>query len=939
MDFPKLLLHIGLILATVTDLCIAVDIKEMHRLPTNSFPFDYNISLIIPDLEKSNTFHGETRVTVTIVRDSYTIGIHSQGLEINKTATTLTNDTITYKATKHTYYHKSNIILLYFGKKLYRGSYILNMKFAGNFSQMGFGSGGFIKIPYADEEGNKKYNRTLAATHFMPNKARRMFPCWDEPAKSAYFYISVMHHQKYIVLSNWPIREQYNVENDMKWTHFDRTNLVPTYLVGVVIVSNFDRVNNTDQSVNVWYRSSLTSSARFVQSIAEQVTPLLEEYTDTRTKRIPKIDHVMIPYYSMASMGDHGIIIYDESEVVYDDSKDFILQKRKVASFVAHEIAYQWFGSFITPSWWTDIWLSVGFAVFFQEYFLDKIFEDWRSMDFFVTETMHYSLYLDNGLLGSVTLNLHDNDTLVSQLFVNQVYGKAPTILRMLHHAVGDEVFRKGITKYFATKQYIAVTPDDFWSVIQSAKDEASWVPRMRDQNFGIKKVMDTWIVQNRYPVLNVTMNYKTGEVAITQKCFRATEDFNNKWWIPISYTDESFPDFNNTMPNNWLKPDETLRVQINTSGWIIVNLQQTAYCRVYYDTAIYEKIIYYLNSQEYTKIHVLNRAQIIDDAYAFLLEDQLDSYIFIDLITYYGRERDYVAWRIMFRILERNKKYFSLPESKGFKLYMVQTIDGVLQHVGYEENPDDDDITKMLRLDTTKWACTVGHAECKRRAAVKLSEHFADPDTYKVPQWWHDWTYYFGLAVANRTTWDKMMELYQRTSDKELWKTLNCAEDPDIIINYLNIIASNTTLFNHEEHALIFNLILENHARNDLVLDYILANFSNIKPRSLDTYPTIQNIIQNVYSDEQWSKVKRFVKTYFHPKLNHSSHFANLIEKRKSDVKELSDIFAKRFGKSQTLIDQLQQKFDYDEEDVNSGLINQDVASVTITMDQDLSA
>ncbi|XP_071561641.1 aminopeptidase N-like [Temnothorax nylanderi] len=372
MEFPKLLLHIGLILATVTDFCIAHDIKHQHRLSTNSFPFDYNISLIIPDLEKSNTFHGETRVTVIIVRESFCISLHSQGLEINKTATTLTNDTITYKPTEHTYDHKTNILLLPFGKKLYRGFYILNMKFAGNFSQTGFGNGGFIKIPYTDEEEDEKYNRTLAATYLLPNKARRMFPCWDEPAINPLFMISVKHHQKYRVLSNWPIRERYNVENDMKWTHFDRTSTVPAYLVGIVIVSDFVPVNNTDQSVNVWCRSSLKSSARFVQSIAERVTPLLEEYTG-RTKGVPKIDHVMVPGYPNASMGDWGIIIYQESKVVYNDSKDPTFQKRNVASLVAHEIAYQWFSNLITPLWWTNMWLNEGFAVYFQAYFLDKV--------------------------------------------------------------------------------------------------------------------------------------------------------------------------------------------------------------------------------------------------------------------------------------------------------------------------------------------------------------------------------------------------------------------------------------------------------------------------------------------------------------------------------------------------------------------------------------
>ncbi|XP_071627911.1 aminopeptidase N-like [Temnothorax longispinosus] len=957
MEFPKLLLHIGLILATVTDLCVADDPNPIHRLPTNSAPFDYNLSLIIPDLEKSNTFHGEIRVTVTIFRDLFDISLHSQGLEINKTATTLTtttpatltNNTITYKPTEHTYDHETNILTLHFERQLFCGtSYILNMKFAGNFSQtdlFGLGGGGFIKIPYTDEEGYKKYNRTLAATYFMPNKARRMFPCWDEPGINAIFYISVMHHQKYMALSNWPIREQYNVENDMKWTHFDRTNLVSAYLVGIVIVSDFDRVNNTDQSVNVWCRSSLTSSARFVQSIAERVTPLLEKYTD-RTKGVPKIDHVMIPDYTTASMGDWGIIIYRESKVVYDESRDPTFRRKEVASLVAYEIAHQWFGNFITPLWWTDMWLNEGFAVYFQAYFLDKLqigFKDSRSMDLFVTGAMHHALHLDDGLLGSVTLNLYDDDTLNNQLFVDQVREKAPAILRMLHHAVGDEVFRKGITKYFATKyQYSAVTPDDFWRAIQSAEDEPSYPPRYRYyMNIRIKEVMDMWIVQNRYPVLNVTMNYHTGnyktagELVITQKCFHATEGTNNKWWIPITYTDESRLNFSNTMPIFWLEPDETLKIPINTLGWIIVNLQQTAYCRVYYDTGIYERIIPFLGSQEHTKIHVLNRAQIIDDAYAFLLEDQLESSIFNYLIAYYTFERDYVAWRPMFRILERNEKYFSLPESKGFKLYMVQNFNGVLQHLGYEENPDDDDLTKLLRLEATKWACTVGHAKCKRSAAVKLSEHLADPDTHKIPYWWQNWTYCFGLAVANKTTWDKMMERYVLTPNDNLLKNLNCAENPDIIINYLNITASNTTLFKDLDHVFIFNLILENHARNDLVLDYILANFDNIKPRLLPATQTIFTVYHNVYSNEQLSKVNTFAGKYFHQDRDALARVTFMIQTRRNKLKASVDIFTKRFGKSQTLIDQL-QKLDYDEEDVNTGLVNKD-EDIVIT--QDLSA
>jgi len=62
----------------------------------------------------------------------------------------------------------------------------------------------------------------------------------------------------------------------------------------------------------------------------------------------------------------------------------------------------------------------------------------------------------------------------------------------------------------------------------------------------------------------------------------------------------------------------------------------------------------------------------------------------------------------------------------------MMKLFDGLLQNVGYEENSDDDDITKLKRLDAIKWACILGHAGCKEIATIKLNEHLADPDTHK---------------------------------------------------------------------------------------------------------------------------------------------------------------------------------------------------------------
>lgn len=108
---------------------------------------------------------------------------------------------------------------------------------------------------------------------------------------------------------------------------------------------------------------------------------------------------------------------------------------------------------------------------------------------------------------------------------------------------------------------------------MQSALDEST-IP---NKNFKIKEVMDLWMNQNLYPVLNVTRNYETNEVKITQKCVRATDD--REWWIPITFATESNPDFSKTVPERWLRPNQTrssLKINLNNAQWIIFNVQQT---------------------------------------------------------------------------------------------------------------------------------------------------------------------------------------------------------------------------------------------------------------------------------------------------------------------------------------------------------------------------
>jgi len=155
MEFLKLLLNIGLILTTSTVFCID-DIETDYRLPNNTIPVHYKINLT-PYLEEGNfTFYGESNVKIEIRVASSKISLHSKELKINETATTLIKDHGTiYTPIEHIYNDETNTLTLNFENALSSDLYTLNMKFAGNLSEVETKKG-FLKIPYTDKEGNDK---------------------------------------------------------------------------------------------------------------------------------------------------------------------------------------------------------------------------------------------------------------------------------------------------------------------------------------------------------------------------------------------------------------------------------------------------------------------------------------------------------------------------------------------------------------------------------------------------------------------------------------------------------------------------------------------------------------------------------------------------------------------------------------------------------------
>lgn len=109
-----------------------------------------------------------------------------------------------------------------------------------------------------------------------------------------------------------------------------------------------------------------------------------------------------------------------------------------------------------------------------------------------------------------------------------------------------------------------------------------------------------------------------------------------------------------------------------------------TGYYRVNYDTENWKKIAKYLNDMEYTDIHILNRAQIIDDAYHFLTTGQINSSLFWEITNYLSRETNFIAWYPMIKAFEYMSSVFPLSDIGAYDIKVVINSLARILHIKY---------------------------------------------------------------------------------------------------------------------------------------------------------------------------------------------------------------------------------------------------------------
>ncbi len=326
-----------------------------------------------------------------------------------------------------------------------------------------------IEISYhgrPDEAGNDQAGIRIAKNRFgrkaffsdnWPDLASRWFPSIDHPSDKATVDFIITAPGKYRIVASGSRILTESLPNGRIRTRWSEHNAIPTYSMAFG-VAEFSVISDT-KTLEIpihWYvfpqdltaaRQKFRRTGEILRFFSGKIGPYPFE----------KLSHVESGI-RMAAMENANTIFYSET----------LFHPLPVSEDpVPHEIAHQWFGNSVTPADWDHLWLSEGFATYFEALFYAQADADSSLKDLMAGHADRIFAYPSAGSRPVIDPDLTD---LVKKL--NPLnYEKGAWVLHMLRRLLGDEVFFKGIRNYYSRYKGQNVWTDDFRREMESAGD------------------------------------------------------------------------------------------------------------------------------------------------------------------------------------------------------------------------------------------------------------------------------------------------------------------------------------------------------------------------------------------------------------------------------------------------------------------------------------
>lgn len=849
------------------------------RLPQSLIPEHYAVTLqpfLTPDTASGlYIFKGNSTVRFSCQNATDLILIHSKQLNYTQQSGFLVslqgvNGSSPPPIAKTWLETQTQYLVVQLQRHLEKGkSYELVSSFTGELAD---DLAGFYRSEY-EEDG---VTRVVATTQMQAPDARKAFPCFDEPAMKANFTVTLIHSPNHTALSNMPVQSSMQQTIDgTTWnvTEFETTPKMSTYLLAF-IVSQFEAVEAMQDKVliRIWGRPQAIAAGQgeYALNVTGPILKFFENHYNT-SYPLPKSDQVALPDFNAGAMENWGLVTYRENSLLYDPLFSSIGNKERVVTVIAHELAHQWFGNLVTLRWWNDLWLNEGFASYVEYLGADSAEPSWHIKDLIVQSEMYRVMKVD-ALASSHPLSFLESEintpAQISEVFDSIAYSKGASVLRMLSEFLTEDSFKKGLQSYLKAFSYGNTVYDDLWTHLQKVVvEDKIQLPTT------IKGIMDRWTLQMGFPM--VTVDTKVGSISQkhflldTESTVERPSAFNYTWIVPVTWMTQQ----DGAGQMYWLSETSANNrsfVVTGASNWLLLNINVTGYFRVNYDQDNWNKLLTQLDL-DHQAIPVINRAQIIDDAFNLARAKHIGIVLALNTTTYLDKEREYLPWSAALDNLGYFRLMFDRSEVYGpMQKYIRKQVTPLFQYFGnitsnWTRLPDGL-MEQYCEINTISTACSHGVPECAQLAAALFNQWKQNASNNPIPPNLRSSIYCSAIETGSEADWDFLWQRFKNATvvaeaDK-LRSALACSKEPWILRRYLQYCLDPTKIRKQDATSTI-NSIASNVVGQSLAWDFIRGNwktlFSQYGGGSFSFSGLIQAVTQRFASEFELQQLEQF--------------------------------------------------------------------------------
>ena len=584
-------------------------------------PSHYAIELE-PDLERA-VFSGRLCIDANVQGDVSELVLNAIELSIQSASVTqdgtsqpaqISFDEVSERATL------SNIVLV-------TGQAVIDIEFTGILNDK---LRGFYRSTFEDDTGQ---TRTIATTQFESTNARRAFPCWDEPDIKATFGVTIVHDADLMALSSGPEVDTTTLDDGRTRTTFGTTMVMSTYLLAFVVgpLEATDPIDVDGTPLRVVHPLGKGHLTDFGLDVGAFSLRHFAEYF-----QIPypgeKLDLVALPDFAFGAMENLGCVTFREALLILDPEATTQPEQSRVADVIAHEIAHMWFGDLVTMKWWNGIWLKEAFATFCEMHATDAWRPEWERWDAFSlsrTDAFDVDSLAATRPIEFEVISPDDAEAMYDVL----TYEKGAAVVRMLEQYLGETDFRDGIRAYLARHAYGNTETHDLWDALETATGQPA------------RQIMDTWIFQGGYPLVEVELT-SPSTARLTQQRFGYGSVDAQLWSIPIVLAVGAGGERHRVTA---LLENDTIEVDLGCDAdWVVANADASGFYRVRPSAELGDALEANLGG-----LSAVERYGVLDDAWALVVADQLDPKRCLDLVHAAATtETDLAVWRRILGVL-----------------------------------------------------------------------------------------------------------------------------------------------------------------------------------------------------------------------------------------------------------------------------------------------